>query len=507
MGTTTTSPAVRTVRKGKTSGQEFMPHALATQGDELFVHSWVRLYRRSGGGRFREVGEFGTIDRHQADLLCARSVLWACGLDGLVRSDDGGETFEPVPLRSDESMAALAEDADGGIWVGGGHHGCGALLHRGPGAGSFALVPGPADMVTCLANTSMGVVVGDRAGVLWLGARGAVEKLHETNRSVRTVFETEGGALLVVVGEPESFDELALLRSTDGGATFEEHDLDRLSIRTLAQLPEGPIVAGADWGVVGLSHDDGRSFETLCPEGSVASRPFTVSCVHDGAVIVGGRFNDLIEVRLGASAPPAKPVPRRRKRRKNRRGYVASGRFAHDLEAACGSLSRKPVTFADGVDEALNALAPALASELEVLHELLHSTKPSLCGLRLGAWVSLPAQYGLDAEGVLEAEWFGDPEDAALVASAVEIFNDQGSPFVIVGDEGVFVLDEDPHDYWQVADDLESFLRTLVAVEAAARGNGSVEEAEELLVEHIYVDEGDSHPGFFEHWMAKARKR
>jgi len=504
---------VTVVRKGRSSGKEFLPRALATDGAELFVHSWVRLYHRVGDGRLREVGEFGTLDEHREDLLLTSSGLYACGGAGLVRSDDGGETFEPVPLPTRESLRALAEDSVGGLWVGGGHHGTGVLFHRRADTTSFTAVDGPTDMVTCLTNTTRGLVVGDRAGALWVRTKGELAQLHDARREVRTVFETAAGTLLAVVGKPEQIDDLALVRSTDGGRTFEESALGELSILTLAQLPAGPIVAGAEWGAIGISLDDGRSFHAVPHEASFAGgQSFASSCVQNGAVVLGGPFNNLVEVRAG-EAPSARPKSVSKKKRKRRaggkRGYVASGRFAKDLEAACGALARRSNTRAEGVDEALDALPGALAAELEALHDLLHGAQaaPALCGLRLGGWVSLPAQYGMDAQDVLEAEWFGELEDAELVASYVEVFNVQGSPFVIVGEQGVFLLAEDPHEYWQVADDLETFLRTLVAVEAAARGEGSVEAAEEQLAEHVYVDEEDRYPGFFERTLEQARSR
>lgn len=505
---------VSIIRKGRHSGTEFLPGALATDGEELFVHSWVRLYHRVGSGRLKEVGEFGTLEDYREALLHAGPTLWACGSAGLSRSEDGGETFEPVPLPQKGTMVALARDSEGGLWVGGGIPGGGALFHRGPRAARFTTVKGPSTKVTCLAQTSKGIVVGDRDGALWVASRGKAQRLHDAKREVRTVFETDNGTLLVVVGAPEQIADLALLRSKDGGETFEEHALGELSILTFSQLPEGPIVVGAEWGAIGLSGDDGRSFETLSHEASYSGgQSFGASCVYDGAVLLGGPFNNLVEVRVGAGSARAKSTVTAKKKTKRKRrrgrGYVASGRFAKDLAAALGVSPGRRVSRGDGVQAALDELPAALASELEALHDLLHGAKGSLslCGLRLGGWVSLPAQYGMDAEAVLEAEWFGDPEDAELVASSIEIFNDQGSPFVVVGAEGVFLLSEDPYEYWQVADDLEAFLRVLIAVEAAVRGEVSVDAAEELLTEHIYVDEEDRHPRFFERTLELARSR
>mgnify|MGYP002176763268 CR=1 FL=1 len=436
-------------------------------------------------------------------MLARQADLWVGGTDGLARSTDDGASFKAVELPTTGTVRALAVEDDASMWVGGGHHGSGLLCFRRQ-EGSFKTVRGLAE-VTCMTTTRAGVVIGDRSGAVWLGRGGKVRRVHEAERPVRTVFATTSGTLLAVVGAPEQTDDVALLRSTNAGESFVETPLSDLALRAMAQLPSGVLVAAGDWGVIAMSSDDGQTFERVPHDATKSEGDLSVACAHDGAVLVAGDVENLIEVRV-ASASRSETggtkgrTPKKRPRPRGR-GYVGRGKFERELEALTGGIGKraKPPKRAARLDEALDALPARLASELDALYDLLHGAKraPRLCGLRLGAWISIPAQHGLDAEGVVDAEWFDDPADAALLVSAVEIFNDQGSPFVIVGTDGVYLLHEDPHEYALVADDLEGFLRALLAVEAAARGKCSPEEAEEVLTERIYVDEDERFPSFF----------
>ncbi len=162
------------------------------------------------------------------------------------------------------------------------------------------------------------------------------------------------------------------------------------------------------------------------------------------------------------------------------KGYVSSGTFQADIERVFGKLKKRPKATkrGRGVDEAIASLPPQLAPEVTALLDL-YSTHavPRLCGLRTGGFVSIPSQHGLDAAGVRDDEWFTKAADIELVTSSIEIYEDQGSRFVIVGKRGVALFFEDPYGYAVVAKDLESFLRALVAVEGAARDKVPVKEA------------------------------
>lgn len=190
------------------------------------------------------------------------------------------------------------------------------------------------------------------------------------------------------------------------------------------------------------------------------------------------------------------------------KGYVSSSTFQADIEAVFGKLKKrgKAAKRGRGVDEAIASLPAQLATEVTALLDLYSTyTVPRLCGLRSGGFVSIPSQHGLDAAGVRDEEWFTKAADIDLVTSSIEIYEDQGSPFVIVGKRGVVLFFEDPYGYVVVAKDLESFLRALVAVEGAARGKVSVKEARRILKANV-AKVGQSQ-GFFERTLEDAEDR
>jgi hypothetical protein len=72
---------------------------------------------------------------------------------------------------------------------------------------------------------------------------------------------------------------------------------------------------------------------------------------------------------------------------------------------------------------------------------------------------------------------------------------------------GVAAEFEALHDLVQIADRLDDFLRALLALEAAIRGQISVTAAEETLAETLYVTEDDDYVRFVERLLAQARNR
>lgn len=153
--------------------------------------------------------------------------------------------------------------------------------------------------------------------------------------------------------------------------------------------------------------------------------------------------------------------------------YVSSGRFKAELEELVGKLATK-VEDDEDEDELQD-----LPTEVQALRELMQNFEvPELCGLRPGSFVTIPSQYDLDADGVREEEWFVDAHDIEVVMNSVEIFTESGSPYFLVGTYGVIEFNEDPHSYTVIAEGLEPFLRTVLAVEAVARGKKTAAEAE-----------------------------
>jgi hypothetical protein len=177
--------------------------------------------------------------------------------------------------------------------------------------------------------------------------------------------------------------------------------------------------------------------------------------------------------------------------------YVSSGAFEADLERLVGPLDSKDADEDEDEDEDeeeddlrpsdfISKLPVDLAREVSALHALTTSKEiPSLCGLEVGSFVTIPAQHGLDAAGVRDEEWFGPDSDIEVVMSSIEIFTESGSPYFLIGPFGVVELNEDPHSFVIIADGLEPFLRTLLALEAVARGSGTVAAAEEAVRTHL----------------------
>lgn len=205
--------------------------------------------------------------------------------------------------------------------------------------------------------------------------------------------------------------------------------------------------------------------------------------------------------------PATKPAAKK-KAASRPAGYVGSGQFQIDLEALFGKLKKraKPEKREGWLDEQLGRLPPKIAAEVNALFTL-YSTHavPQLCGLRASGYCSVPAQYDLDEEGVRDRGWFDDDDDIDFVMNALEIYNDQGSPFVLVAKAGVCLFYEDPHGYCVIADDVESFLRALVSIEGAARGKVPADEARRVLEANIGKAGRDDDEMFFGRTLAKAK--
>ena len=293
---------VSTVRKVRVNkqGREFLPHALAATDKDLFVHSWWLLYRRETGGKLTDVGVPHTVADYREVLVADGTHLYVGGNAGVAVSEDAGLSFTPLPIRCEGSIVAIAPEAGGGLWVGGGYHGAGELFFRASPASPFVAVSGPTDMVTCMTPTPSGVFVGDRSGAVWFARSGAVEERGHCHTELIDLLETNRGTLLALAGAREDWQDFCLLRSTDGGRTLASHPLkEPLDLLvTLVQLQNGAIVAGGYNSAIGISFDDGISFESVAHSEGAPKQDFTCSCAQGPSAFLSAAYNNLIEVRI-----------------------------------------------------------------------------------------------------------------------------------------------------------------------------------------------------------------
>ncbi len=157
-------------------------------------------------------------------------------------------------------------------------------------------------------------------------------------------------------------------------------------------------------------------------------------------------------------------------------GYVVSGRFRREVEAAAGR-PLEPVAEPDDPDEESAeqlALLPApVAAEVKALSDVYRLLEvPMLCGLKTGAFCTYAAINGFD-EDELRDMFRGDEAGVVAAMSALELYNAHGSPYVVVSGDGVGLLDEDPGAFRPLGISLEDFLSMLIAADAAARRDGA----------------------------------
>ncbi len=307
------APTITTLRKAQSSlAKLFSPKALASDGENLYVHSWLRFYNDLGG-RLSEVLQ-GSLDGYGDGLAWVDGVLFATGSDGVACSTDGGETWSSVTIPTDEAMRVIAVDGDQGLWAAGGYHGGGRVVYRKSGTKAFKNVSGPKDLVKSMQQSSKGVLVGDRKGDVWLGQAGKLKKLHAAKKPILAVFETSTGTILASAaeeldGDTYDFDTAVLLRSTDGGKSFTTTQVDD-PIMVFGEVPNGPVIAGGD-ELVMASKDDGESFVAERQTLHAPCQAFTTACVHDGALLLAGPYNHLIEFRMGGKKAAKKPAKKR----------------------------------------------------------------------------------------------------------------------------------------------------------------------------------------------------
>jgi ligand-binding sensor domain-containing protein len=247
-----------TVREGLPSDDVLS--VLLDRAGILWVGTGKGMARRPPGGAFERVAAAG-----QRIVMALRQdredSVWAATRDGLLRVAGGPPALiareDGLP---DEHTRALAEDADGNLWVG--TEAGGLVRLRNGDAAVYGLAEGLVHDVTW-------AVTEGRDGSIWVATDGGgLNRLHEGRARLATV-------------EPELAREnvYALLEDRGGQVWFstESHGLCRLAagrtrcigvggnadlVRCLLEDREGHIWVGTSGGLFRLEGDDARPVAT-----------------------------------------------------------------------------------------------------------------------------------------------------------------------------------------------------------------------------------------------------
>jgi photosystem II stability/assembly factor-like uncharacterized protein len=280
------------------------------QDRNAFVGTASGLYRSRNGGRsWREVNL--ELDQPAVQVLAIsprftedRTVFAGTEADGLLRSDDAGASFAPVPELADRGISALTMAPDGRtVVVAAGSE----LLRSDDGGTSWQALPEAPGLVLALAllptaNGDMLVAGLHRLGIARLDAE---NRWHLANDGLRA-------SLLTWVAPSPRFGEdrtlfglsldEGLLVSRDGGTAWERCwpvDADP-SVATLAVgsgSASGPTLLASTLDRLYRSDDGGQSWQDVAPETAPPLRVITAlppggsgeGFVGVGGVMVDGR--------------------------------------------------------------------------------------------------------------------------------------------------------------------------------------------------------------------------
>lgn len=275
-------------------------------GDEtLFLTGGMELASSTDGTTF-----------HRTELTLVAHALWSVGArvtvvgspTNVAHSVDGGRTFAPVALPLAKSLPrswglqglrAIAEHADGSLWVGGDD----GILLTGT-TRKLALVKGTGakERVTCLAAVGDAMFVGTNRAAAYLATRGKLAKCKlATKGPMYGVAVTRTGGVVVVgdgapLGPGRKTALGVALRSSDGGATFQPAKVPKgPPLNAVVALPDGTIVACGDKGTLLASTDDGRSFSAISHD-LEAQGAFDSAVVFRGAAYATGPTRELARI-------------------------------------------------------------------------------------------------------------------------------------------------------------------------------------------------------------------
>ncbi len=279
-------PKVQRISKGN---DKFTPNHLASEAGALWATGHAGLHKvdpKKGAAKGIDVGTC------RLGLCLHEQMVWVAGYHGVRQTADGGKRFTKLAVPDHKEGApmlnAIARDADGVLWVGGYQGRLLACRDR----KQFVLVPfASKSHIVRLRTTPYGVVVMTFHGDLGLIQNGKCRKVPVRSPvGLDDACVTPAGTLIVVGGRN---DKGIVLRSTNGGQTFTAGKTPA-ALYTVASLADGRVIAGGDEALYG-SLDDGKTFARLAYS-ATKGRAFCAAIEHEGAVYVGGPWQDLVRV-------------------------------------------------------------------------------------------------------------------------------------------------------------------------------------------------------------------
>ncbi len=261
------------------------------------------LLRSDDGGQTWEAMPVGFI-LEDLDVRPDGSLLAASVFSGVFRSTDRGASWERVggDLSDERSLDAVAEAADGTVYAGG----LFALYVLPPGAAEWEVVPLEGYGVRSL-------VVDDATGRVWAGTQQYVEvppgasprpvppgpssdALPAAYRTEHGVLETGAAAWAAsrgaVPADPagsaqrpvfQGVDAGGVFRSDDGGQTWGLVGLDSVVVEALAVGADGRLLAGP------YASDDGGETWTYLGAGMQSTEVLALTVAPDGHAWAGTR--------------------------------------------------------------------------------------------------------------------------------------------------------------------------------------------------------------------------
>ena len=231
---------------------------LAVRGDDVYCtggaySAGFLLHSTDAGRTFERLPAPTTTGLRE--ILVENGTIWLAGESGLVASSsDRGATWTTHATESTSCVYAMTRDTQGRLWIGGQS----ALLMRDDGAGFVPVKSRVKDNV-------FDIYIDPQDGKPWLcgismlmrytGKSFKPVKTLATAPSIAEILRTHTGAL-VAAGR-----DGIVVRSEDDGEKWKKVKVDvKSNFEAMAHTPYGLFVCGEKLHV---SHDDGRTFQTL----------------------------------------------------------------------------------------------------------------------------------------------------------------------------------------------------------------------------------------------------
>jgi photosystem II stability/assembly factor-like uncharacterized protein len=210
----------------------------------------------------------GAPDGLVVDISPSDQSIWlGTAGDGLWKSHDGGETWQPISDLRDEYISALLTDCEAGVWAYASPSG--QMYHSQDQGDTWRLVPQLKERVYAFALAA--------DGTLYLGLDGRVARSEDGGKTwvfgseglcpqvpvlALKVVRQSGGGEAVYAGTRDG-----VYRSTDGGLRWQRHlrGLGAIEVNALAWDGEGGMVAATPMGLYRRA-GDGERWQPVAPD-------------------------------------------------------------------------------------------------------------------------------------------------------------------------------------------------------------------------------------------------